>query len=190
MILHDSNYKMWHIFVYVLFFHSFETISMNTNPIPVISNVSLQVLDSSSTTMNGTCHTCLCAMILNTTEIFAFNCFHNNDTCQIFSKSFTTNSFSLMNNSESSLYFLSLPINNETSAITSAAYTTSSLMGKSLTLAIMQLNIIIHRFLICVNDQTRITTIFRSNLYTFSSYFSILKSSNVVLLSRKCSVDY
>jgi hypothetical protein len=64
------------------------------------------------------------------------------------------------------------------------------LMGKSLTLAIMQLNIIIHRFLICVNDQTRITTIFRSNLYTFSSYFSILKSSNVVLLSRKCSVDY
>jgi hypothetical protein len=189
MILHGSNYKMWHVFVYVFLFHSFETISMSINSIPVISNVSLRVLDSSSTTMNGTCQTCLCAMILNTTQIFAFNCFHNNDTCQIFSKSFITNSFSLTNNSESSLYFLSLPINNGTSEITSTGYSTSWLMGKSLSLAIMQVNMIIHRLLSCVNDQARITAIFRSNLYTFSSYFPILKSSNVVLLSRKCSVD-
>jgi len=139
--------------------------------------------------MNGTCHTCLCAMLLNPTEIFAFNCFHNNDTCQIFFMSFITNSFSLMRNSESSLYFLSLPINNGTLAITSAAHSTSWLMGKSLNLAIMQVNMIIHRFLSCVKEQTRITTIFRYNLYTFYSCFSIWKSSNVVLISKKCFMD-
>jgi alpha-amylase/alpha-mannosidase (GH57 family) len=116
---------MWHIFVYIFLFHYFETISSSVIHIPVIHNATLQMLDYNATIINGTCHECLCAMVLNTTSISAFNCFQNNNTCELFSKSLMTNSFSLINNSASSVYFISLPINNTVVAVTSIVQNTS-----------------------------------------------------------------
>jgi hypothetical protein len=60
--------------------------------------------------------------------IFSFNCFQNNNTCEIFSKSLDTNSFLLINNTASSLYFISLPTIDSTLEITSTAQTTSELL--------------------------------------------------------------
>ncbi|CAF1431045.1 unnamed protein product [Adineta steineri] len=49
---------------------------------------------------------------MNTTQISYFNCFRNNQTCEIFSESVGTSELSLMNNLESSVYFLSLPVDD------------------------------------------------------------------------------
>jgi hypothetical protein len=116
---------MWRIFSYVLVFYPFETILSSMNQIPVIYNVSLQMSDYNSTIINGTCNECLCAMVLNKTSIYAFNCFQNNGTCEIFSKAFNTSSFSLRNNSASSVYFISLPISDKSLATTVVAQSTS-----------------------------------------------------------------
>ncbi len=122
---------MWCIFSYVFLFYYFEPISSSMNiVIPVIHNVSLQMLDYNSTTINGTCDECLCQMLLNTTLIYSFNCFQNNKTCEIFSKSLKTSSFLLMNNSASSIYFTSLPIDDETLTTTIAAQSTSNFISK------------------------------------------------------------
>jgi hypothetical protein len=102
------------------------------NPVPVIYNVSLQMSDYNSTIINGTCNECLCAMVLNPTSIYAFNCFQNNATCEIFSNSFNTSSFSLRNNSASSVYFISLPTSDKSVATTVVAQSTSSFTSKSL----------------------------------------------------------
>ncbi len=96
--------------------------------IPVIHNVSLQMPNYNSTTINGTCNECLCTMLLNITLIFAFNCFQNNRTCEIFSQSLNTNSFLLINNTASSVYFISLPTNDSTLASTSTTQNTSELL--------------------------------------------------------------
>ncbi|UJR12756.1 hypothetical protein I4U23_016930 [Adineta vaga] len=64
-------------------------------------------------------------MLSNTTQISAFNCFHNNNTCEIFTKSLTIDSLSLMNNSISSVYFNSLPSDTVTLEITFTTKITS-----------------------------------------------------------------
>jgi len=121
---------MWSIFSYVFLFYYFETISSSINIIPVIHNVSLQMLDYNSTTINSTCDECLCAMLLNTTSISAFNCFQNNRTCEIFSGPLKISSFLLMNNSASSIYFASLPIDDETLTTNIVAQSTSDFTSK------------------------------------------------------------
>jgi hypothetical protein len=123
---------MWHIFVFVFIFHSIGTISSSINKIPVIHNVSLRLFGYNSTITNGTCDECLCAMLLNTTLISTFNCFQNNKTCEIWSNYLKTSSLSLMNNSASSVYFISLPINDITSETASSVQITSSFTSKSL----------------------------------------------------------
>jgi hypothetical protein len=138
-MLHHCSCQMWSIFICIFLFRSVEAISSIVTNIPVIHNVSLQAFNYNSTTINGTCDACLCAMLLNTTEISCFNCFSNNNTCEIFSKSFTIGSFSLINNSAASVYFLLLPINEIASTIISTAYTTSGLIGKSLYLCVMHI---------------------------------------------------
>ncbi|CAF0986704.1 unnamed protein product [Adineta steineri] len=81
--------------------------------------------------MIGTCETCLCAMLLNRTQISSFNCFYNNFTCELFSENFTINSFSLVDNLASSVYFLSIPNINVTSTVTSTTQNTNSLTSTS-----------------------------------------------------------
>jgi len=115
---------MWKLFVYILLFLHFGMISSNIISIGVIHNVYLLIFDSNSTTINGTCDQCLCAMVLNTTSFSFLNCFQNNNTCQVFSKSLQTKSFTLMNNSASSFYFFQLPFDNITSTTVSRVEST------------------------------------------------------------------
>jgi hypothetical protein len=121
---------MWYILTNVFLFYYFESVSSSINIIPVIHNVSLRMLNYNSTTINGTCGECLCAMVLNPASIYSFNCFQNNNTCEIFSKSLTTGSFLLMNNSASSVYFTSLLIDDETLTSTVVAQSTSDFTSK------------------------------------------------------------
>jgi hypothetical protein len=123
---------MRRIFVYIFLFHSFEIISSSLSNIPVIHNATLQVLDYNSTTINGTCQECLCVMLLSETPISAFNCFQNNETCEMFFKSLTINSISLMNNSASSVYFILLPINDTIWTVATIADITNSSTSKLL----------------------------------------------------------
>lgn len=85
-------------------------ISSSRISVPVIRNVSLKIPGYNSTTINSTCHECLCAMLLNKTLISSFNCIYNNQTCELFSQSDNINSSMLMSNTASSVYFISLPI--------------------------------------------------------------------------------
>ena len=117
---------MWHISSYVFCLFFFETISSSINTIPVIYNVSLQLMNYNATIINGTCDECLCTMLLNMTSISAFNCFQNNKTCEMFYTSLETSSFLLMNNSASSVYFTSLPSDNQALTSTAIVQSTSS----------------------------------------------------------------
>ena len=122
---------MWHIFVCIFLWHCFKTTANNVIVVPVIHNVSLQMFNASSTIINGTCHECFCALISNTTLI-SFNCFENNKTCEMFSKPLEMDSFSLVNDSTSSVYFLSLPIFEVSLRNTFILQYTSSLISKSI----------------------------------------------------------
>ncbi|CAF1449730.1 unnamed protein product [Adineta steineri] len=73
----------------------------------------MQISHFNSTTItNSTCDQCICLMLMNVTPISSFNCFRNNNTCEIFSKSVVTSQLSLASNSNSSVYFISLPIDD------------------------------------------------------------------------------
>ncbi|CAF4051395.1 unnamed protein product [Adineta steineri] len=67
---------------------------------------------NSTTIINSTCDQCICLMLMNVTPISSFNCFRNNNTCEIFSESVVTSQLLLVSNSNSSVYFISLPIND------------------------------------------------------------------------------
>lgn len=131
-VLHYSNHKMWVIFVGFLLLQYSAGISSSINRIPVIHNVSLEVFGYTPTTMNGTCDECLCAMLLNKTSISSFNCIQSNKTCELFSQALNTSLFSLINNTASSVYFITLPNNSSTLAITSTAQYTSSFFRESI----------------------------------------------------------
>ena len=94
---------------------------VHTISIGHISNVSLTLIDSSSSvTMTGTIQKCLCTMVVSS-NISAFNYFSNN-TCQFFSNSSLTNAyFSLTFNPNGLFYFLHLPSKEESSTQYSTA---------------------------------------------------------------------
>ncbi|CAF4151282.1 unnamed protein product [Adineta steineri] len=81
---------------------------------------------NSTTTINGTCDQCICLMLMNVTSISSFNCFRNNNTCEIFSKPVVTSQLSLVSNSNSSVYFISLPIDDIQLTTAAIQETTSS----------------------------------------------------------------
>jgi hypothetical protein len=103
-----------------LLFHYFATVLSIQMSFPVIHNATLHALNSNSSIVNGSCNECLCMMQLNTTMIYAFNCFRNNGTCELFSHAFEINSITIKNHSTSSIYFISLPFDNSTSATASS----------------------------------------------------------------------
>ncbi len=109
------NNKMWKILLYTFLFQRFfEGVLSSVKSIPRIHNVSLVMFNSNSTIINGTCQQCLCSVLLNTTSFSSFNCFSSNNTCQMFSQPLETGSFMLINNTRSSFYFFSWPIDGTT----------------------------------------------------------------------------
>ena len=94
--------------------------SINVNGIRIgkMINVSLNVPFWSirlinAPIINGTCEECLCSIIKNSLEIGSFNCFINNNTCQLFSKA-NFYEYWFNNDTEAIFYFLQEPtsINN------------------------------------------------------------------------------
>ena len=120
--------KSWLLIIFAL--HNAHAISVG-----LIVNASLTLASSSSSSiMNGTNQSCLCAMVTSS-NISAFNYFSNN-TCQLFSNASLTNGYFWWTvNPNSLFYFLHLPIPAEvttdymtatTSAQTSAVITTAA----------------------------------------------------------------
>ena len=83
-------------------------IESSTVPFGVIRNISLKIPQGITTTVNGTCETCVCALVSNP-SLFSFNCFENNLTCEMYSKADQDKPFSLLDFATSAFYFLSLP---------------------------------------------------------------------------------
>jgi hypothetical protein len=108
------NNKMWKILLCAFLFQRFESVLSSVKSIPRINNVSLVMFNSNSTIINGTCQQCLCSVLLNTTSFSSFNCFSSNNTCQMFSQPLVTGSFMLVNDTRSSFYFFSWPIDDTT----------------------------------------------------------------------------
>lgn len=122
------------VFLSLLLFEFVIRISSNIVSIPVIRNVSLQMFGYNSTTINGTCHECLCAMVLNKTSISSFNCIHNNQTCELFFQPLNTTSFSLISDTTSSVYLQSIPNIISKTTVPSTDQDTSSFLSESWTL--------------------------------------------------------
>jgi hypothetical protein len=108
LIFVHRNSKVLNFLIFISCFNLVKIFSSTTYTTGVIYNVSLTMSNTSLSIMNGTCEECLCAMLLNTTPIVAFNCFRTNTTCELFSTAlaFESGSFRLMNDSSSSFYFV------------------------------------------------------------------------------------
>ena len=101
---------MWTLLICIFLIQYWETISTSTQSVAVIRNVSVVPFNTSSLIINGTCNECLCTILLQTTSFSSFNCFSNNNTCQMFSEVLIMGSFVLKNSTTSSFYFFSWPI--------------------------------------------------------------------------------
>lgn len=112
---------MWKILVCVFLILHFETVWSNRTTVAVVHNISMIMCNTNSTITNGTCHDCLCALMINAISPFFFNCFWTNNTCEIFFRSFETGSFMLINNAASSLYFFP-PSADDTTLTTSECH--------------------------------------------------------------------
>ena len=61
-----------------------------------------------TTTIHGTCETCLCALVSDP-SLFSLNCFPNNLTCEMHSKVDQDKPFTLVDSTMSDYYFITLP---------------------------------------------------------------------------------
>jgi len=113
---------MWKILVCVFLIQHFATVSSSVKFVGLIRNVSLVMFNTNSTIINGTCHECVCVLLLNTTSFSFFICFQNSNICEMFSEPLKTGSFTFVNNSASLFYFFSLPIDDTTLTISNCHY--------------------------------------------------------------------
>lgn len=75
--------------------------------ISTVSHISISVPNTASVLVNGNCQQCLCHIIVNTSDTTSFNCFTNNDTCQLFSIPLDTSEITAHKDSNSVFYFFS-----------------------------------------------------------------------------------
>ena len=105
---------MWCTFICILLIQNRMMVESIRIPVGALHNVSVQLSDLNSTWVNGSYHECLCQMILND-SFSSFNCFTNTNTCQMYSNTNRSRSYSVIRQQNSSFYFLSLPIASELS---------------------------------------------------------------------------
>ena len=96
------------VLITILVLHGLATLELGAVPVGVIHNVSLTVLNTNTTRINGTCEQCVCSLLVGS-AFFALNCFHDNRTCNLYSASNKNKPFSLITSGNVSLYFLSIP---------------------------------------------------------------------------------
>lgn len=99
----------------------------NANFLAVSHNVSLVMPNANRSTINNTCNECICKMMLNESSISSLNCFRHRNACELFFTPLIFGSFSLINNSSSTFYALSLPPYNKTVGSTPNTTNTSEL---------------------------------------------------------------
>ena len=94
----------------------------------IIGNASLKLTQGNSTIINGTCESCLCAL-MSDPSFFAFNCLSNNLTCEMHSKVDQSKSYVMIASSMSTCYLMALPNYKQDMSTSSfiAAATTSSM---------------------------------------------------------------
>ena len=92
----------------VLLLHCLSIIHNSATSVGIIVNRSLAISNASTTTINGICEECVCALLANPT-FFSFNCFSANLTCQLHSAMDRNQPFALTVSANTSFYFVSLP---------------------------------------------------------------------------------
>ena len=95
------------LFIAFLLFH-LAVVTVSTTRVGIISNISLTLLGTNTTIVNGTCEDCVCFLLANT-SFFSLNCFHGNLTCELHAKSDQNKPFTLTTGVNASFYFLDLP---------------------------------------------------------------------------------
>ena len=92
----------------MLLVHGLGIVENDTISMRLIGNVTLDILNTTITTIHGTCADCLCKLGVNST-FFGLTCFVSNRTCQLFSIVDQNKPYRLIGSSSASLYLLSLP---------------------------------------------------------------------------------
>lgn len=72
-----------------------------------VSQISISVKNTASVPFDGTCQQCLCYIMIRARDTTSFNCFTNNDTCELFSMPLDTPGVIADKNSKSVFYFFS-----------------------------------------------------------------------------------
>ena len=94
--------------IFMLLVHGLGIVENDTISMRLIGNVTLDILNTTITTIHGTCADCLCKLGVNST-FFGLTCFVSNRTCQLFSIVDQNKPYRLIGSSSASLYLLSLP---------------------------------------------------------------------------------
>ena len=111
----------------LVLFQSIE--NSDATSIGLIPNVSLWFSNASPSLIDGDCQQCLCSLTLNP-NFSSFNCYTNNQTCQIHHQSDQNQSFQLIPSLVSVFYFLSLPTVQSTANTYSCQQTLNGSIGK------------------------------------------------------------
>ena len=96
------------IFICVTMHSQWRLTESNTASFGLIRNASLTIAQGSTSTIHGTCATCLCALVSNP-SLFSLNCFPDNYTCEMHSKLDQDKPFTMVDSTKSDYYFLTLP---------------------------------------------------------------------------------
>ena len=108
-------------------------IEVNSVPVGVIRNSSLEIAGANTTTINGTCEECVCKLLTDPT-FFSFNCFLGNLTCRFHFVQNQNQPFALITADSASFYFASLPTFVTTPLTDTCIYpnaSASTLLGSS-----------------------------------------------------------
>ena len=101
--------KMIPTLITIFLLHQLALIEVHAVSLGVIQNLSLTILGTTSTSINGTCDECACRLLADPT-FFSISCFHENMTCQLHSIQNQNQPFTLINSTTASFYFHSLPM--------------------------------------------------------------------------------
>lgn len=93
------------------------TLSTATIRLGVVYNTSIIASTSKSFMIYGNCKQCFCNISQNFRNATSFNCFLNNNTCQVFTESIDEMNIKIVQNSNTIFYFLQNPLDYTTHPI-------------------------------------------------------------------------
>ena len=75
--------RMWEFLQYFFLIGHFQVVVSSRRSIGIVRNATMMALNMSSIIINGTCRDCLCSLASNEKFSSSFNCFSNNNTCEV-----------------------------------------------------------------------------------------------------------